>query len=119
MQQVLQSQQACVGAQTHEIFFSGIPLSEGWLLFRVIFCGDSSGFAVASRKAGVVTEEGIMTGDCSVVSMASLNLILEVSNSVLIAFFTLCRYLAPLSTPSMGPTSSPSSFQLILHKVYS
>lgn len=35
----------------------------------------------------MVTEEGIMTGDCSVVSMASLSLILEVSNSVLIPCF--------------------------------
>lgn len=103
MQQVLQSQQARVGAQTHEIFFSGISLSEGWLLFLIIFCGDSSGFAVASREAGVVTGEGVMTGDCSVVSMASLSLILEVSNRVLTPFFTLYRYLAPLSTPSMGP----------------
>lgn len=64
-------------------------LSEGWLLFIIIFCGDSLGFAVASREAGVVTEEGVMTGDCSVVSMASLSLILKVSNSVLIPFFAL------------------------------
>lgn len=103
MQQVLQSLQACVGAQIHEIFFSGIPLSEAWLLFIIIFCGDSLGFAVTSREAGVVTEEDIMTGDCSVVSMASLSLILELSNSVLIPFFTLYRYLGPLSIPGMGP----------------
>lgn len=62
MKQVLQSQQTCVGAQTHEIFFSGIPVSEGWLLFIILFCGDSSGFGVASGEAGVVTEKGIMTG---------------------------------------------------------
>jgi len=66
MQQVLQSQEACVGAQTHEIFFSGIRLSEGWLLFIVISYGDSLGFAVATGEAGVVTEGGIMTGDCCV-----------------------------------------------------
>lgn len=37
--------------------------------------------------------EGRMTGDCSVVSMASLSLILAVSNSGLTHFFTLYRYL--------------------------
>lgn len=84
-----------MGAQAHEIFFSGISLSEGWLLFIMIFCGDSSGFAVASREAGVVMEEGVMTGDCSVVSMASLSLILEVS--VCLYLLMLYRYLAPLS----------------------
>lgn len=53
MQQVVQSQQAYVGAQTPEIFFSGIPVNEACLLFLIMFCGDSLGFAVASREAGV------------------------------------------------------------------
>lgn len=42
-----------------------------------------------------------MTGDCSVVSMASLSLIIEVSVCL---YLSLYRYLALQSTPGMVPT---------------
>lgn len=72
-----------LGAQTPEIFFPGIPLNEACLLFLIMFCGDSLGFAVARGETG--EGGGRVTADCSV-SMASLSFISELSNTVLYAF---------------------------------
>lgn len=65
-------------------FFYGTLLNEACLLFLIMFCGDSLGFAVARGEAG--EGGGRVTGDCSV-SMASLSFISELSNTLLYAFF--------------------------------